>query len=254
MIAALDIGNSALKSCFFEKTDSLIDFKNSFYNYDLPDRGIRDYLGSLLLGRETEALVFSSVVPELFDYINDYCCKMDLPLYQFLPLKQQRISLSYNGQPGADRIAALYGASCIYKEENIIVVDAGTAVNIELLQSDLSYRGGYILPGIHNLSNLLLKKASLIKEVDPFGKSSEPGNSTASCLSNGVTLFYKGGVEALIKEGERVFPEGFRLLVTGGDRELLGGLVGGAMLVDDLVLRGCYYAYKNGDLASQKCL
>ena len=49
-------------------------------------------------------------------------------------------------QLGADRWAAIVGAWNHYRKD-VCVVDAGTAVTIDLVQADGRHQGGFILPG-----------------------------------------------------------------------------------------------------------
>lgn len=49
---------------------------------------------------------------------------------------------------GRDRLAAAVGATVLYPGENVLIVDFGTAVTIDLVTADNTFRGGCISPGV----------------------------------------------------------------------------------------------------------
>ena len=59
------------------------------------------------------------------------------------------ISIGYAGREtlGGDRVAAAAGAALLYSGECVLVVDSGTAVTIDLLDSHGCFVGGNISPG-----------------------------------------------------------------------------------------------------------
>jgi type III pantothenate kinase len=49
---------------------------------------------------------------------------------------------------GKDRLAAAVGANWLFPKENLIVVDAGTAVTYDFVNKQNQYWGGFITPGL----------------------------------------------------------------------------------------------------------
>ena len=49
---------------------------------------------------------------------------------------------------GRDRLAAAVGATVLFPGRNVLIVDFGTAVTIDLVTADATYRGGCISPGV----------------------------------------------------------------------------------------------------------
>ena len=49
---------------------------------------------------------------------------------------------------GNDRIAVVVGAAIQFPKENVLVIDAGTCITLDLLTTE-GYQGGSIAPGIH---------------------------------------------------------------------------------------------------------
>ncbi len=50
---------------------------------------------------------------------------------------------------GRDRLAAAVGAAALYPGRNVLIVDFGTAVTIDLVTADNTFRGGCISPGVN---------------------------------------------------------------------------------------------------------
>ena len=48
---------------------------------------------------------------------------------------------------GYDRIAAAVGAQSLFPQQNILIIDAGTAITYDLLSADGTFAGGNIAPG-----------------------------------------------------------------------------------------------------------
>jgi type III pantothenate kinase len=62
-----------------------------------------------------------------------------------LPFKNSYLSKETLGK---DRIAAIAAASFLYPGQNVLVVDAGTAITYDIKTSQEEYPGGNISPGL----------------------------------------------------------------------------------------------------------
>jgi type III pantothenate kinase len=126
---------------------------------------------------------------------------------------------------GIDRllnaVAAKIGAG---RFDSIIIVDAGTAVTVDLVDQDGAFRGGAILPGFHLMTQSLHDYTALLPLVDVRESNPRlPGNNTESAIEAGVFWAVTGGVRALIRQltarsGSHRGPE---IFITGGNAELL---------------------------------
>jgi type III pantothenate kinase len=126
---------------------------------------------------------------------------------------------------GIDRllnaVAAKIGAG---RFDSIIIVDAGTAVTVDLVDQDGAFRGGAILPGFHLMTQSLHDYTALLPLVDVRESNPRlPGNNTESAIEAGVFWAVAGGVKALIRQltarsGSHRGPE---IFITGGNAELL---------------------------------
>jgi len=97
-----------------------------------------------------------------------------------------------------------------------VVVDAGSAVTIDLITGDGVHQGGYIVPGVRLLQESLWKGTSQVK-VDQLagGNTHDPGTSTDQAVTRGCVLMLVALIERLAKEHSAC------LVITGGDGLLL---------------------------------
>ncbi len=144
------------------------------------------------------------------------------------------------GQLGVDRWAAM-AAAWHGSDRDVCLVDAGTAVTIDLVRRDGSHLGGVILPGLG------LMQSSLIGETADIGGfaagAAGPGDpdwfgrSTREAVSRGAVF----SLVAAIRAAVAAFPGGAdpRLVLTGGDAARLAPRLGNsAELRPLLVLEG----------------
>jgi type III pantothenate kinase len=137
------------------------------------------------------------------------------------------------GKLGVDRWLALIAVWQKYQSPACIV-DCGTAITVDLIDSDGRHQGGLISPG------LMLMKKSLGQGTDALSFSE---TSHACALANNTeAAIYSGTLMAAIGLIEHVLstqPENAQLILTGGDAELIAGKLGIASIVEpDLVLHG----------------
>jgi len=144
-----------------------------------------------------------------------------------IPLK---IDVDSAQKVGIDRLLAAFAAIKKYGDVPMLIVDAGTAVTIDVIQNG-TFCGGAILPGLAVLSGTYPKiseKLPLVSLPDPCRKTRPvyPGKNTADAIHNG--LYW--GIIGAIRQFYAMFPsqkKNIRLILTGGDAKyLLPGLTG----------------------------
>lgn len=133
---------------------------------------------------------------------------------------------------GVDRWLALLAA---WRElgRACLVVSAGTALTVDVLDTDGRHRGGYIVPGLGLMLEALLSRTSGVRFAPGPAASLEPGRSTAEAVLQGCSAM----AVALI-ERARPRPEQ-PVLLTGGDAERLAPWIAAPIqLRPELVLDG----------------
>jgi len=138
------------------------------------------------------------------------------------------------GQLGVDRWAALIGARSLRVSACLVVI-AGTATTIDLLDADGVFRGGLILPGIALMRSSLA--ANTAQLPGGGGSYSELPRNTADAIASGCLQATAGAIERMFA---RIAAEHDALcMISGGAAaELLPLLDLPLAQIDNLVLEG----------------
>ena len=138
---------------------------------------------------------------------------------------------------GADRLLAALGAW--RRAGASIVVDAGTAITVDLVAGGPAFEGGAILPGLARCAEALHGATALLPRVTiDRPPQSALGRDTEEAIRAGIYFGAAGAVRFLI-EKLRAGREGLPVLVTGGAAELLLPALPAGCIVDrDLAFRG----------------
>lgn len=121
------------------------------------------------------------------------------------------------GRLGVDRWLAMLGA-WRRRAGAFLVVDAGTAVTLDLVDEQGQHQGGAILPGRELMSAALVGRASGIRPRPEDGESGFPARNTGAAVAAGAALGLGGAVrEAMVVA--RAAGVAAPVVVTGGDAE-----------------------------------
>lgn len=139
---------------------------------------------------------------------------------------------------GDDRVIAAYAAWRRFPS-GAIVVDAGTAMTVDWIDQDGTFRGGAIAPGPGILSSGLKAAAPALQSVEPDPDVSWPGRSTRESLVVGVTAATRGLVRDVIAAARARAGHDAQVLITGGAADLVSELMDAPHGVEpELLFRG----------------
>lgn len=146
------------------------------------------------------------------------------------------VSNSYDNpaQLGSDRWAALIGAHVLHPGA-CLVVNAGTATTVDVLDASGTFRGGIILPGEHLMRRSLARDTAQLPFAD--GHYATAPRNTADAITSGCRNAQAGAVERMYRQiaGE---PRS-RCLLSGGGADALAELLDVPFTrIDNLVLKG----------------
>lgn len=120
---------------------------------------------------------------------------------------------------GVDRWLAMLGVRQYFpcagsQAQGAIVVDAGTALTVDVISPESQHLGGHIVPGLAMAQEALFAKTD---KVNPFqdeerSTSTLLGQDTLNAVASGVLRQQQALVESVCRQ----FPD-FELLITGGD-------------------------------------
>ena len=153
---------------------------------------------------------------------------------------------------GSDRFAALVAAGR-RKLGACLVVNVGTAMTVDALTAAGRFLGGCIVPGPELMRSILLRGTAQVREADATaGQGSGLPRSTDAAVATGIALALAGAVAGMRERLLRDGGETVTLLLSGGARSILDGLLEPPLLeVDDLVLEGLVWIAK--DLKWEDC-
>ncbi len=136
---------------------------------------------------------------------------------------------------GVDRWLAMLGA-WRRSPGPLCVVDAGSALTIDLVDAGGVHAGGYIIPGPTLMERALLLDTDRVRFDEEEAFELSPGRSTAAAVRHGIALAQAGAVRLVL---ERLGSERPALVFSGGAGEVLMRLVdAGGQYAPDLVFEG----------------
>jgi type III pantothenate kinase len=141
-------------------------------------------------------------------------------------------------QLGADRWAALVGLRCLMQGA-AMVVSIGTAVTIDVLTEQGHFSGGFILPGLALMREVLAEKTAGVGAAS--GAYAPLPDNTADAVYSGTLFAVAGAVEKVFAaQHERAAGgAGPELFITGGGAEAVAPFICPApRIVPNLVLEG----------------
>lgn len=247
MILCLDVGNSQLYGGVFNGETIQLRFR-----HDTKLSGSSDDLGLFLKSvlrenaiatEQIKQIAICSVVPHI-DYSLRAACKkyFDIEPFVLQAGVKTGLKIKYRNplEVGADRITNAIAAAQLYPQQNIIVVDLGTATTVCVINAAKEYLGGVIMAGMRISMGALQNNAAKLFPVEIVTPESIIGRSTAESIQSG--LYY--GQLGLIREVvQRITREAFNdqapvVIGTGGFAYLFANENIFHTIQPDLVLHG----------------
>jgi type III pantothenate kinase len=234
-ILELDVGNTAIKWRRL-KASGVLDSGRLSYGID----GLRD----LLLGAVTMVRIGSVANGERETQLRALLVESGVR-YQFVASQAECAGVVNSYQDfhkmGVDRWLAMVAAFQVNRRA-CVVIDAGTALTIDVLNDNGLHQGGYILPGASLALKVLAEGTGRVRFSSEDANSTAPGVSTDSCVHNGKWLGLVGAVSAALNEAELLIGHQYDVFITGGDgstlRRLAGEVATSWCYHEDLVLDG----------------
>lgn len=151
---------------------------------------------------------------------------------------------------GVDRWLAMIAAFDIVNKaanpSGIIVVDAGSALTIDVVNPLGEHQGGYIVPGVLMAQQALFSNTERVIQYNDTSYLNHHNNAYKALGKNTMQCVEYGVVNqmlALIKQVSKEYAD-YELFFTGGDGELLAGFLKTGIVDKDLVLKGLWQVRK----------
>ena len=139
---------------------------------------------------------------------------------------------------GYDRMAAVVGANEQFPDKDILVVDAGTCITYEFIDSKGQYHGGNISPGMQMRFKALHQFTGRLPLIDSNGRKLPMGRDTETAMRAGVLKGIEYEISGYIESMKHKYPE-LLVFLTGGDEFSFETNVKSVIFADRfLVLKG----------------
>lgn len=134
---------------------------------------------------------------------------------------------------GIDRLLAAWQVSQLFPLQQVVVVDAGSAITIDCVSGANEFLGGVILPGLSLQFESLARGTDALPSIDWSVKSSQwneedlpmPAVDTVSAIRSGILLGSAASIDSLIERYQlQVEQSEIPVIFTGGDGVLLAKL------------------------------
>jgi type III pantothenate kinase len=141
-------------------------------------------------------------------------------------------------------VAALAADRLRQRDRAAIIVDLGTAITVDLVESDGAFAGGAILPGIATSARALAEQTDALPQVTLEFLDHPPaplGKSTVPAIESGIYWGAIGAIRELVIQLSAPFQTQPDLFITGGASRQVADLLktqGAVRHVPNLVLSG----------------
>lgn len=161
------------------------------------------------------------------------------------------VHVEHPDRVGSDRLLAAIAVNRLRTPDRpAVVVDAGTAITVDLVSTDGAFEGGVILPGYRLTAKALAEGTDLLPEVDYDPTAGPPtvvGKTTTAAIRSGLFWGSVGAVRELVARMSDQLDAVPQVFVAGGDAERLAAFLPQARVVPELVLAGIWIAAGGGD-------
>ena len=211
-VLTIDQGNSSVKAVL--------------WNDNAPERGVRmsdssieDLLPLLEMG-EIDGCVYCSVGHTDAKFLETLRRLVDGRLLVLTPSTPLPIGVNYGSRAtlGNDRVAAAAGAACLFPGEGALVVDAGTAVTLDVVSPEGCFLGGNIAPGMSLRFGSLHDATDRLPLVEAHGEVPAFGSDTVTAIRAGVIGGMVSEIADAYTRASLTYGCG-RLVITGNDVE-----------------------------------
>ena len=227
----IDIGNNSAKFFLFNGKQMLLHTRRANDSYEVIDEWSREY--------DIRYAIVSSVIdisPESRERLHS----MDFPVLWFGHGIRTPLVIGYRTPQtlGTDRIAAAVGAWEAAPDRNLLVIDAGTAMTVDFVDKNGTFRGGNIAPGIKMRLKALHDYTGRLPLVSKDGELPDIGHDTETAIRNGAIKGICHEIDGYIEEYCRKYGD-VLVFLTGGDENSLKNHIKNRIFADRfLVAKG----------------
>jgi len=227
MVIVFDIGNTNITIGVFSGEHLLFDLRlrtDIGYTEDQYFAG----LNALLKYREIEpgdieGGIIGSVVPavtrSIAQMFRKYFRKEPVLLTPNTKLNIKNLYANPS-EVGDDRLANAAAGRVFFPGKDLIIIDYGTAVTFDVLDSKGRYLGGVIMPGLRLSLKALFSNTAKLPQVELKFPEKIIGNTTEKSIQSGIMNGAVSGINSFVKAIKKeIKSPAAQVILTGGDTE-----------------------------------
>lgn len=236
MIAVIDIGNTRAKLAVFHENSLLEqwqcnvnDFPKKVLEISEKYPNIINWVGSHVAYNEPE-----------IDWLKNH-----YPTHWFEREQQFPFTNLYQTPEtlGLDRMVLASGAVLSYPEQAVLVIDMGTCITFDFVDTNRNYHGGAIAPGMHMRYQMMNEKTAKLPLLSPQFSESVFGKTTEQSMHIGVTTAICSEIDSYIDLIQKVYGN-FTIILTGGDAVFFAKKLKSAIFANsNFLLESLYHLY-----------
>ncbi len=230
----VDVGNSRTK--FLVEINNKLTELKYIANEAVNDKWLQDTF--IKVKSITLASVNHNGLTEIF---LNFSKKKKIPFIQVKSENERFGVISCYQEPttlGVDRWLTLLATADLYRNKNVLIIDAGTATTADLLDHNANHVGGWILPGIDTLFSSLLVNTTHVSATQAPVSAITFGKNTSECVNNACWAATIGFIEQAVKQANKLMVLD-NIVITGGNAEGISKLlVDEHKVIDKLVFFG----------------
>lgn len=250
MVLAVDIGNTnVVVGCFDKKEIRFVERLSTNRNstsleYAVLIKTVLELNG--ISSDDFEGGIISSVVPSVTNRVKEAMEKItgkEVLVVGPGVKTGLKIKLDNPSQLGSDRVADSVAATNYYPCP-LIIIDMGTATTVSVVDSDKSFVGGMIMPGLMVSMEALSTKTSQLPQISLDAPKKAIGRNTVDCIRSGLIYGNAAAIDGLIGNIEQELGEKCTIISTGGLAKIVTPLCKREIIEDDkLLLKGLMIIY-----------
>ena len=121
---------------------------------------------------------------------------------------------------GIDRIALVCASVQQFPDKNVLIIDAGTCITYDFINTSNEYLGGAISPGIRMRYKALHNQTANLPLLETEQPKHVIGNSTIEAINSGVVNGVLSELNGIISEYRSIYLD-LTIILTGGDAKFL---------------------------------
>ena len=226
-----DIGNNSAKFFLFNGEQMLLHTRRSDASYDVVSEWNKQF--------GIDKIIVSTVV-DLTEEQKAEFQAVGCPVIWFSSETPTPLKIEYTTPHtlGSDRIAAAVGAWNEKPCNNMLVIDAGSAITIDFVTRQGVYKGGNIAPGVKMRLKALHEYTGRLPLVEKEGETPAFGYDTETAIRSGVISGICHEIDGYITTIREKYGD-VLVFLTGGDEKTLKNSIKNRIFADkNLVAKG----------------